>query len=70
MKYAELDILGVYVAPVVPMIVLAWLVLIPLRRGADRYGLFRFVWHPALFLAALYIAVLSACVLLLGGVFP
>jgi protein AaeX len=36
---------------------------IPLRRLADRFGLFRQVWHPALFWFAAYMIVLSAIVL-------
>jgi len=68
MTYAEIDLFGVYVAPIVPMIVGAWVLLIPLRRLADHLGLLRFVWHPALFLFAVYLVVLSAIVLLVGRI--
>ena len=50
MRYTEINLFGVYVAPIAPMIVAGWVLLIPLRRVADRFGLLRYVWHPALFL--------------------
>ncbi len=53
MRYTEINLFGVYVAPIAPMIVAAWVLLIPLRRFADRFGLLRYVWHPALFLFAI-----------------
>ena len=68
MKFAEIDLFGVYVAPIAPMIVGAWVLLIPLRRFADRFGLLRNVWHPALFLFAVYLILLSATVLLIGRI--
>lgn len=69
MNYAELNILGVYVAPIAPMFVLAFAILFPLRHLADHLGLFRKVWHPALFVFALYMILLSVIVLLAKGVF-
>ena len=49
MNFAEVDLFGVYVAPISLIMVAAWLVLIALRRAADHFGLLRHVWHPALF---------------------
>jgi hypothetical protein len=66
MRYAEINLFGVYIAPIAPMIVAAWVLLIPLRRVANRFGLLRYVWHPALFLFAVYMVLLSAMVLLVG----
>ena len=66
MRYTELNLLGVYVAPIAPMIVTAWILLIPVRRLANRFGLLRYVWHPALFVFAVYMVLLSAIVLLAG----
>jgi len=63
MKFAEVDLFGVYVAPMSVMMAAAWLVLIALRRAADHFGLLRHVWHPALFVFAFYIIVLSSIVL-------
>ena len=63
MNYAELNLFGVYVAPVSVMMVAAWVVTIGLRRVAVRFGLLRHVWHPALFVFAVYLIVLSSTVL-------
>src|SRR5262249_23657610 len=48
MRFTEINLLGVYVAPISAMMAAAWLILIALRRIANRFGLLRFVWHPAL----------------------
>jgi protein AaeX len=66
MKFADVDIFGVYVAPISVMLVGAWLVLIALRRAANHFGLLQFVWHPALFVFAVYIVVLSSIVLVVA----
>jgi protein AaeX len=63
MRFTETDLFGVYVAPVSMMIVAAWAVTIGLRRAAARFGLLRHVWHPALFVFAVYTIVLSSIVL-------
>jgi hypothetical protein len=64
MKFTEIDLFGVYVAPISVMMVAAWLAVIALRRIADRFGLLRHVWHPALFVGAIYMIVLSSMVLI------
>jgi hypothetical protein len=66
MRFAEVDLFGVYVAPISLMMVAAWLVLIALRRAADRFGLLRHVWHPALFVFASYMIILSSIVLVIA----
>jgi hypothetical protein len=66
MRFAEIDLFGVYVAPISVMLVAAWLVTIALRRIADRSGLLRCVWHPALFVFAMYIIVLSSWILIVA----
>ena len=63
MKFVEVDLLGVYVAPISVMMVAAWFVAMVLRRVAGRFGLLAYVWHPALFVFAVYIVVLSSIVL-------
>jgi protein AaeX len=63
MRFAEVDLFGVYVAPMSVMMAAAWLVLVGLRRASDHFGLLRHVWHPALFVFAFYIIVLSSIVL-------
>jgi len=47
MSFAEIDLFGVYVAPLSLNLVGAWFVTIALRRAADRCGLVRYAWHPA-----------------------
>ena len=64
MSFTEVNLFGVYVAPISVMMVAAWLVLIALRRVADHFGLLRHVWHPALFVFACYMIVLSSIVLI------
>lgn len=66
MKFAEVNLLGVYVAPISLMMVAAWLLLLALRRSADHFGLLRYVWHPALFVFAVYVVLLSSIVLVVA----
>jgi hypothetical protein len=66
MRFTEINLFGVYVAPISLMIVGAWLVTVALRRVADRFGLLRYVWHPALFLLAVYVIVLSSWILIVS----
>ena len=63
MKFVEVNLLGVYVAPISVMMVAAWFVTMVLRRVAGRFGLLAHVWHPALFVFTVYIIVLSTIVL-------
>jgi len=55
-----------YVAPMSLLLVAAWLVTLALRSLANRFGLLRHVWHPALFVFAVYVVVLSSITLTLG----
>ncbi len=66
MKFAEIDVFGVYVAPISLLLVAAWLVTMALRRVAGRYDLLRHVWHPALFVFSVYIVILSSMVLIVA----
>jgi hypothetical protein len=68
MTYAELNLYGVYFAPIAPMIFAAWVLFIAIRSLADRLGLLRHVWHPALFLYCAYVMLLSVVVLLVGRI--
>jgi hypothetical protein len=63
MKLYEINLFGIYVAPIAVLMVLAWVFLIGLRRIAARTGVLRYVWHPALFALAVYVIVLSSLVL-------
>ncbi len=64
MRFVETSLYGVYLAPVAPMMVGAWLVTVALGRLADYSGALQHVWHPALFVFALYIIVLSLWILI------
>jgi protein AaeX len=66
MKFTEIDVFGVYVAPMSLMMVAAWLVTIALSRLASRLDLLRHVWHPALFVFAVYIIVLSSITIIIA----
>jgi hypothetical protein len=66
MRFTEIDLFGVYVAPISVMMVVAWLATVALRRVASRSGLLQYVWHPALFVFAIYIIVLASWILLVA----
>ncbi len=68
MSYQEVNLFGVYVAPISLMMLAAWVILLLLRRVIDRFNLLRYVWHPALFTFAIYVILLSSIVLLAGAV--
>jgi len=66
MRFLEINLFGVYVAPLSVIMVAAWLVMIALRRIASRLGLLDQVWHPALFMFAVYVIVLSTMTLIIA----
>jgi hypothetical protein len=66
-RFTEINLFGVYVAPISVMLVAAWVVTIGLRRFAARFGLLRYVWHPSVFAFAMYMIVLSSMVLLVAA---
>jgi hypothetical protein len=66
MRFEEINLFGVYVAPISLMMVGAWLVTVAFRRVADHFGLLRYVWHPALFVFAVYVIVLSSWTLIVA----
>lgn len=63
MSFSEVNLLGVYVAPMSVMMLAAWLVTMVLRRVVSEFGLLRYVWHPALFVFSVYLIVLSSITL-------
>ena len=66
MRFTEINLFGVYVAPISLIMVAAWLIMIGLRWTAARFGLLRYVWHPALFVFAVYMILLSSIVVLIA----
>ena len=67
MRFTDINLFGVYVAPISMIMVAAWVVTIGLRRFAARFGLLRYVWHPSLFAFAVYMVVLSSMVLVFAA---
>jgi hypothetical protein len=66
MRFTEINLFGVYVAPISILMIGAWIITVILRRIANRAGLLRHVWHPALFVFAVYIMVLASSILILA----
>lgn len=67
MSFIETNVFGVYVAPIVPMMIVALLITLALRWLALALGLFRRIWHPALFEFSVYLIVLTAVVVTAGA---
>jgi hypothetical protein len=65
-SFTEVNLFGIYVAPISVMMVVAWFITIVLRRFASRFGLLRYVWHPALFVFSVYLIVLSSWILVVS----
>ena len=65
MRLSEVNLFGVYVAPISVMMVVAWFATVTLRRVLVRFNLMRYVWHPALFVFSVYVILLSSIVLLI-----
>jgi hypothetical protein len=59
----DINLVGVYVAPFVPMAIASALITLVLLRVADCFGITRHVWHPSLFNSAVYVIVLSLVVI-------
>jgi hypothetical protein len=66
-RFVELNIFGVYVAPISLMMLIAWLLLVVLRRLAVRFNVLQYVWHPAVFVFSIYVIVLAAIVLIVAA---
>jgi hypothetical protein len=56
----EFDAGGLFFAPLVASAVVALVLWFPLRSGLSRAGLYRWVWHPALFDIALFVLLFAA----------
>jgi hypothetical protein len=51
----EFDLSGVFLSPVLVSAVMAFVASVVVRRLLGAAGVYRFVWHPALFNAGLYV---------------
>lgn len=63
MRFTEINLFGLYVAPIAAIMAVAWIVYLLVRRAGDRVGLTAQVWHPALFELALYVIIVSSIVI-------
>jgi hypothetical protein len=66
MRFNEIDLFGLYVAPITVIMAVAWAAYLVVRRASDRLGLIQRVWHPALFELALYVIIVSSIVLMIA----
>ena len=66
MRFNEINLFGIYVAPITLIMAVAWVVYLIVRRAGDRFGLTQRVWHPALFELALYVMIVSGVVVMIA----
>jgi len=57
----EINLFGVYLPPMLGYAAVAALIWLVLRQCLVWAGLYRIVWHSALFNTALYVLILSLC---------
>jgi len=62
MSFVEIDLFGVLLPPLFPLIATAFAITMGLRWLAVEYGWTRRIWHPALFEFSVFLIVLSATV--------
>ena len=67
MSFSDIDLFGLYVAPAAPIIVIAAVAFVVLRRATEGLGILRRVWHPALFEFAVYVILASGLTLWLAN---
>ena len=63
MSFVEINVFGVLISPIVPLIVVAFAITMVLRWAAVEFGWVRRIWHPALFEFSIFLIVLTATVL-------
>ena len=67
MKFNEINLFGLYVAPITLIMAVAWVIYV--LASAHRRPLWpdtALVWHPALFELALYVIILSSIVIVIA----
>jgi len=65
-RFVEIDVFGIFVAPISVGLLVGWTITSGMRRVAARFGLLRHAWHPALFVFADYVILLSCMVLIVA----
>ncbi|CAG2154134.1 MULTISPECIES: DUF1656 domain-containing protein [Cupriavidus] len=63
--YGEFNLYGVFIPTLLGLMLLAYALKGALRSWLTRTGLYRWIWHPALFNLAMYIAVLGMLISLM-----
>jgi protein AaeX len=66
MSFNEINLFGLYVAPITMIMAAAWVVYLIVRRVGDRFGVTQRLWHPALFELALYVIIVSSIVIMIA----
>ncbi len=66
MRFNEINLFGLYVAPIALIMAIAWVAYLVVRRTSDRFGLMQRVWHPALFELSLYVIIVSSIILMIA----
>ena len=55
----EFDIYGVYFPAIAVFAAIAFVLQLAIKRFLEAYGIYRFVWHRALFDLAIYVILLA-----------
>lgn len=63
----EIDIHGVFVAPLLVWMLITWAATWVFRRVLAAFGAYRLIWYPALFDLALFVLVLGGVVAITSG---
>jgi protein AaeX len=66
MRFNEINLFGLYVAPITVIMAAAFVAYLVVRRIGDHFGLTQRSWHPALFELALYVIIVSSIVLVIA----
>lgn len=66
MSFVEIDVFGVLISPIMPLMALAFAMTMGLRWVAVTLGWARLIWHPALFEFSIFLIVLTTTVLIFG----
>ncbi len=61
---AQIEFYGVYFPTLLPLLLIAFSVTSLIRMALSQLGMYRYIWHRALFNLALYLTVLGAAVLI------
>ena len=66
MRFNEINLFGLYVAPIAVILGVAWVVYLVVRRAGDRFGLNSAFGIPPCFELALYVMIVSSIVVMIA----